>query len=220
MLPEVASLLSLWRAATNTRFFFASPPIGTTGIVLDAGKGAARSVPVYEGYCLPHGVNRLDLCGRDVTEYLQKILGERGYNFTDAQQGIVRDVKEKLAYVALDFDEAMAKGEKSSELEKNYELPDGQVITVGMERFRCAEVLFKPALIGVEKEPVHKLTYQSIMKCDVHIRKDLYNNVVLSGGSTMFYGMDDRMQKEMDKLAPLSMPVKIIAPPKRKYYAW
>merc|ERR1712144_57871 len=69
---------------------------------------------------------------------------------------------------------------------------DGQVITIGNERFRCPEVLFKPSMIGLEQEGIHKLCFKSIMKCDVDIRKDLYNNVVLSGGSTMFKGIDDR----------------------------
>merc|ERR1712226_62619 len=101
---------------------------------------------------------------------------------------------------------------ESSELEKNYELPDGQVITVGNERFRCPEVLFKPALIGKESDGVHQTTYDSIMKCDVDIRKDLYGNIVLSGGTTMFEGIDARMEKEIKALAPASMKIKIVLP--------
>ncbi|KAJ0976544.1 hypothetical protein J5N97_012018 [Dioscorea zingiberensis] len=135
---------------------------------------------------------------------------------------IVRDVKEKsLPIFAHDYEQELETAKTSSSVEKTYELPDGRGDhNGGAERFRCPEVLFQPSLIGMEAAGIHETTYNSIMKCDVDIRKDLYGNIVLSGGSTMFPGIADRMSKEITALAPSSMKIKVVAPPERKYSVW
>jgi actin len=194
----------------------------TTGIVCDSGDGVTHTVPIYEGFSIPHAVSRIQLAGRDLTTFMAKLLKERGYEFnSSAEMEIVRDIKEKTCFVALDYEAALKQAQDSSSLEMNYELPDGKIITIGSERFRCPEYLFKPLeMNGKELNSVQDLTYTSIQECDVDVRRDLYQNIILSGGTTMFEGIGERLLKEIENRAPKQVSVKVIASPDRRYAVW
>ncbi|KAJ7472742.1 actin 1 [Mycena latifolia] len=202
---QIAAVLSLYASGQ------------TTGVVLDSGDGVSHAVPIHEGFSLPHAMLSAEIAGGALTDQLIKNLMDRGFPLTtSAERDIVRDVKETLCYVALDFEQEL----QMAHSEKTYELPDGMMITIGDECFRSPEVLFRPSLMESGLPGVHEMTFNSIQKCDMHIRPFLYENVVLSGGSTLFPGMLDRMQKELSALALPSAKVKIYAPPERKYSAW
>jgi len=194
----------------------------TTGIVCDSGDGVTHTVPIYEGFSILHAVNKVPIAGRDLTHFLAKLLTERGYKFSSsAELEIVRDIKEKLAFVAIDYESALKESYASSTYEKNYEMPDGKVITIGNERFRCPEFLFKPfEMAGKELPSMQELVYGSIQDCDVDVRRDLYQNIILSGGTTLYEGLGERLLKEIENRAPKSITVKVIASPDRRFAVW
>lgn len=189
----------------------------TTGVVLDVGDGVAHSVPIYEGYAMPHSIMRVDVAGRDVTRYLRLLLRKEGYDFhTSAELEVVRTIKEKACYLSIN-----PLKEESMETEKaQYTLPDGSCIEIGPARYRAPEVLFKPDLIGEECEGLHQILTFSIQKSDMDLRRTLFSNIVLSGGSTLFKGFGDRLLSEVKKQAPKDIKIRISAPQERLYSTW
>ncbi|KAJ7663021.1 actin family [Mycena rosella] len=189
----------------------------TTDFVLDSGDGSTYAVPFYDGRVLSR--MRLDVGGSSITDLLAMELPKPGYPLNDAGHEIVRDIKEKLCYVASDLGQELETAEQSPMLEKGYELPDGQIVTVGRDCFWAPEALSSPPSL-VSLAPVSTRSYNSILKCDPDMQRDLYLNVVLSGGTTLLPGLCNRLEKELIELTNSKMAVKIVAPPDRKYSTW
>ncbi|KAG8509721.1 Beta-centractin [Galemys pyrenaicus] len=189
----------------------------TTGVVLDSGDGVTHAVPIYEGFAMPHSIMRVDIAGRDVSRYLRLLLRKEGVDFhTSAEFEVVRTIKERACYLSINpqKDEAL-------ETEKvQYTLPDGSTLDVGPARFRAPELLFQPDLVGNESEGLHEVLAFAIHKSDMDLRRTLFANIVLSGGSTLFKGFGDRLLSEVKKLAPKDVKIKISAPQERLYSTW
>lgn len=191
----------------------------TTGFVLSSGAGVTQSIPIFEGYCLPHGVLQLDLAGKDLTNFLMMLLKDHGIMLlSTADKRILADIKETCCYVAVNYEEE--KNKKADSLEKVYQLPDGKMVKLQEELFHCPEALFSPMLLNLSAPGIDKMCVSSIMKCDSDLRSSFFSNIILSGGSTTFPGLDKRLVKEVAKLAPANTPVQVISPPERKISVW
>ena len=219
---ETFNVPSLYIAKRAGLILFASGL--TSGFNLHCSSDVSYCTAVYEGHTIPHTFKFSFVGGTEVTYFLMKRLNERGYSLTKGSEyEIVRDIKEKLCYVALDFEQEMQTAASSSSLEKSYKLPDGQVITIGKERFHCPEALFQPTLLGnddYDSKPtpgIHKVVHDSLTK---YTTDESTANIVISGGSTLFPGFSDRLQKELTALAPPAMKIKNISPPHGESSAW
>jgi len=193
----------------------------TSGIVIDLGDGVSYTVPIYEGYALPHGIIRSEIAGRDLTEYLMKLLTARGYSFSDpGTSETARDIKEKLCFVTQDYDKEVETAASSTSLTQTYE----NSLTIGVERFRCPEALFRPSLIGQQSPGIHEVTFNSVSGADVDLRKELYEHIYVSGGTSMLPGLAERLQRELVNVAPStiakSMKIKVHAPDARRNSVW
>ena len=172
-----------------------------TGVVVDSGDGVTHIMPIYENYLLPHLIGRMDIAGRDITEHMVKLLTLRGYTFHKSSDfDVVREIKEKMCFVSADIELDRRIANETTTYVVPYTLNDGRVIKVSGERFEAPEVLFQPELLGHEGFGIHQLLYDTIMKADINLRKDFFDKVVVSGGTTMYPGFSTRMENELKKL--------------------
>ncbi|XP_069893270.1 actin-related protein T2 [Dipodomys merriami] len=190
-----------------------------TGLVVDSGDGVTCTVPIFEGYSLPHAVSKLYVGGKDITESLTRLLLASGRTFPcSLDKTLVDDIKEKLCYVALEPEKEISR--RAEEVLREYKLPDGSIIYIGDQLYQAPEALFSPEHLGIQNPGLAKMVSTSITKCDADIQKTLFGEIVLSGGSTLFQGLDDRLLRELEQLAAKGTPIKITAPPDRWFSTW
>jgi actin-related protein len=191
-----------------------------SGVVITCGHEATHVAVVHKGRYAPSSILPLPLGGSALTDYLTMLLTERGLylHHSKSEKDVVQRAKERLCFVAYDFDQAMK--EPDVAFEKTLRMPDGQEFVVSKERFRCPEGLFQPALLGKECDSLQQAIVSAIRRRGPDTQRVLYQNIVLAGGSTLFHGFKERLEKELAALAPPGTEVRVIAPKHRQYSAW
>nr|MDO8108707.1 rod shape-determining protein [Candidatus Sigynarchaeota archaeon] len=179
----------------------------STGLVVEVGEGMAFVVPIHEGEVLNYAVNRIPLGGVDVNENLKNFLMQEGISLNySAQKEILRDIKEKLCYVAEDINTESANAYKMN-IRRPYTLPDGTVVQVGNSRFMAPEILFTPGMLGYNTMSITQAIIDSVSKVPPEDKRVMLGNIVLSGGSTKFPGFEKRLERELDQWIPSLGPL-------------
>ena len=172
-----------------------------SGLVLDCGDGVSHVVPVVDGFCNRQLTKRLDIAGRKVTERMVELLGRKGYAVSRTNDlDSIRMLKERLCFVAEDCKRHLRLARETTAVLETYELPDGRTIKVEAERFMAPEIMFSPNLIDVESPGVAELCFNCIQENDLDSRMTMYENIVLSGGSTTFPGFPERLKRDITNL--------------------
>ena len=182
-----------------------------TGLVIDSGAGVTHTVPIYEGFALPFGTNMLPIAGDDLTAQLELMIAKEANTVIKPDDIATKDeivrIKEKICRVAFDIDTARKESEEKDNAIK-YSLPDGKVFDIRKSHFTVPEILFQPSLIyPTENDGIADKAFQSILKCEAHIHKNLFKNIVLIGGTCKLKGFSARLKKEISALAPSTMDV-------------
>jgi len=193
----------------------------TSGMVIDIGEGTICTQGMFEGFHIPSTVSRMNLGGRDLTMYMNRLLNANGYSLhTSAEHELVREIKERECYVAEDFHFEEGKSNWSDDLTRSFKLPDGRSITINSERFQAPEALFRPDLIGRHDLGIHQQLHSLILPLDGSLRAELYKNIVLCGGSSRIQGLAKRLAQELNSIGPKKRDVKIISNSDAGYSCW
>eukprot|EP00249_Psilotum_nudum_P014197 c24714_g1_i2 orf=218-1315(+) len=182
-----------------------------SGCAVDVGHGKSDIVPVWEG-AVQHSVSRkFELGGQDLTELLRQELAKTN-PIVKLDSSIIENLKETYGRTAGDkmtYDETAT----SCQIEK-YTLPDGQVISIGRERFLIGEALFQPSLLGFEDYGIVDQLIRSVSLCvPLENQRQLLENIVLCGGTSTMQGFDARFQKELNLSSTPSVHPSLVKPP-------
>ncbi|XP_056657123.1 actin-like isoform X4 [Monodelphis domestica] len=199
----------------------------TSGLIVNSGDQMTYGVPIEGGDILPDSIMTMEVAGHDLSMALMKSLVNKGYSLcTMVELNLVRAIKEKLCYVALDFFDEMFSEDATAE---TFTLPDGRIISVKEERYRVPEAFFQPSLLSMSTRDrqadftcpgLHKSIHELIMNCDPVLRKIFKMNTILCGGSMAFPGMERRMVKELQAQEHQLTNIKVIVPSECWFSSW
>jgi actin-related protein 3 len=187
-----------------------------TGTVIDSGDGVTHVIPVVEGYVLASSIKHVPLAGRDITEFIQRLLREREANIIPAEESlqVAARIKEQYGYICPDLAKEFAKFDRDpSKHIKQYHghhprTKQPYSVDIAYEQFLGPELFFHPEIFSSTfTTPLPDLVDGVVQQCPIDVRRDLYKNIVLSGGSTMFKHFGRRLERDLKHIVDGRTPV-------------
>ncbi|KAE9552431.1 hypothetical protein FO519_004372 [Halicephalobus sp. NKZ332] len=179
-----------------------------TGLVIDSGDGVTHCIPVADGYVIGSCIKHIPIAGRDVTYFIQSFMRERGETVPpEMSYEVAKAIKEGYCYVCPDIRKEFPKYDEDPK--KWRKIFNGIhnvtrkpfTAEIGAERFLAPEIFFQPEMVSEDfTTPLSAVVDNVIQQCPIDVRRNLYNNIVLSGGSTMFKDFGRRLQRDVKKL--------------------
>ena len=190
-------------------------PAQLTGTVIDSGDGVTHVIPVAEGYVIGSCIKHIPIAGRNITSFIQSLLRERELGIPPEQSlETAKTIKERFCYICPDL---------AKEFEKYDQNPDKFIkkftsinnitkvpfeVDVGFERFMGPEIFFNPEISNPDYvTPLPEIVDNCIQNCPIDVRRPLYNNIVLSGGSTMFKDFNRRLERDLKRIVKQRLDV-------------
>jgi actin-related protein 3 len=178
-----------------------------TGTVIDSGDGVTHVIPVAEGYVIGSCIKHIPIAGRDITYFIQQLLRERESGIPPEQSlDVAKTIKERFGYVCPDIAKEFNKYDSQPDkFFKDFEGVNNITkkpfkVDVGYERFLGPEIFFHPEFSNPDfTVPISEVVDNVIQNCPIDVRRPLYKNVVLSGGSTMFKDFGRRLQRDLKR---------------------
>ncbi|CAD8078966.1 unnamed protein product [Paramecium primaurelia] len=199
-----------------------------SGLSIELGHAVNTVVPIYQGFPIMHALEFSHISGAEITQCLENDL--KAYEllldkFSEEEKlWIIKDIKEKMCYIASDYEMQINSEDNFTEEERSYELPDEQVIHITPQiRYHCSEALFNSAIVNKNSFSLPQMIVNSILRCDKELRQELVSNMVLGGGTSMFQGLISRLQDDICQIYPggaMRSEFNFVADFQRKYSAW
>lgn len=213
---ETFGILNFFIANDNLATLHASGE--TNGIVVNVGEDHSSCTPIINGKIISKGIILGSIAGKQISDHLDELLLKKEIttsNPQDTRKPLLYDIKEKTCEISIDFEK-----ESKNVSSKDFELPDGNIITLEKERILAPEILFQPNIFNSDELSIDQQILSSLNKSSSDFDKDSVANVIISGGTTMFNGFPERLKNEISKNNSSIFNLNVIEPFDRKISSW